>query len=93
MRSVKKPRIDVQGLTADPDIRREVIAAVTRLLRERPSNGENVDEAKNEFADAIVRIVELVIPRKRQKRAGRGWSGDAQTKTELEMAQTEMHTA
>ena len=38
-------------------------------------------------------LVELVILWKTHIRAGRGWSGDAQTKPELEMAETEMHTA
>ena len=35
----------------------------------------------------------LVVPRKKQKRAGKGWSGDTQTEAELEMAETEMHTS
>ena len=50
-------------------------------------------EAENDFTYAIARTAELVIPRKTHKRAGKGWSGDAQTKAELEMAETEMHTA
>ena len=70
MRSVKNPGIDLQCLTSDPDIRREVAAAVAKKLRERPSNGESVDEAENEFTDAIVRTADLVIPRKRHKSQG-----------------------
>ena len=70
VRSIKNPRIDLQCLTTDPDIGREVATAVVKQLRERTPNGENVDETEIDFADAIVRTVELVIPRKRQKRRG-----------------------
>ena len=52
-----------------------------------------MDEAEKDFTDAIVRTAELVIPRTRKRRAGRGWNGDAQEKADLEMAETEMHTA
>ena len=93
VRSVKNPRIDLQGLTTNPNIRREVAAAVAKQLRERVRNGETVDEAEKNFTDAIVRTAEIVIPWKSQKRVRKGWSGDAQTKAELEMAETEMHTA
>ena len=91
VRSVKKRLIDIQCLTIDADIRREVAAVVAKQLRERPTNRESVDETKNEFTDAIVRTAELVIPRKKQKRVGRGWSGDAQTQSELEKVETEMY--
>ena len=52
-----------------------------------------MDAAERDFTDAVVRTAELVIPRKRRKRVGRGWSGDAQTQSELEKAETEMRTA
>ena len=57
--------------------RREAAAAVARKLRERLPIGESVDKAEKDFTDAVVRTAELVIPRKRRKRVGRGWSGDA----------------
>lgn len=69
--------IDLQYLTSDPNIGREVATAVMKQLQDE--------------ADAIVRTAEIVIRRKKQKRVGRGWSGDGHTKFEL--AETEMHTA
>ena len=93
VRTVKNPGIDLQCLTTEPDVRREVDTAVAKKLRERLPIGESVDEAERDFTDAVVRTAELVIPRKRQKRVARGWSGDAQTKAEHEEAETEMHTA
>ena len=92
VKSVKNPHIDLQCLTTDPYVRREMAAAVAKQLRGRPPIGESMDEAEKDFPDTIVRTTELVIPRKRQKRVGRGWSGGAQTIAELEMAETEMHT-
>ena len=67
--------------------------SVAKQLREKPPKGERVNEAEKDFTDAVVRTAELVRPRKGQRRAGIGRSGDAQTKAELEMAETEMHTA
>ena len=93
VRTVKNPGIDLQCLTTDPDVRREVATAVAKKLREGLPIGKSVVEAEKNFIDAVVRTAELVMPRKRQKRVGRGWSGDAQIKAELEMAETEMHTA
>jgi len=93
VRTVKNPGIDLQCLTTDPDVRREVATAVAKTLRERLPIGESVDEAERDFTDAVVWTAELVIPRKRRKRVARGWSVDAQTQSELEKAETEMHTA
>ena len=46
VRPVKSPGIDLQCLTTDPDVRREVATAVARKLRERLPIGESVDEAE-----------------------------------------------
>ena len=40
-----------------------------------------------------MRTAELVIPPQERRRPGRGWSGDALTKTELQAATDAMHTA
>ena len=63
VRAVKNPCIDLQCLTTDPDIRREMATVVTKQLRERLPNGESVDEAEKDFTDAIVRTAELVLQR------------------------------
>lgn len=39
-------------------------------LRERPTNSESVNQVKAEFDDAIMRIVELVMPRNMHMKAG-----------------------
>ena len=51
-----------------------------------------MDEAEAEFTYSIMRTGELVMPRKKRKRAGRRWSGDAQRKAEPEMTGKDMHT-
>lgn len=65
VRMVENPRTDLQCRNTDPDIGREVVAAVAKQLREKPPNGDSVDEAEAELTDTIMRTAGLVIPRKR----------------------------
>ena len=66
--------------------------AVGRHLRANPPGDSSVDDVEAAFAAAIMRTVELVIP-PQGRRPGRGWSGDAQTEAELQIATDVMHAA
>ena len=52
-----------------------------------------MDDVKAAFAAAIMRTAELVIPPQERRRPGRDWSGDVQTKAELQTATDAMHAA
>ena len=52
-----------------------------------------MDDVEDASAAAIMRIAELMIPPQERRRTGRGWSGNARTKTELQAATDPMHTA
>ena len=90
--SAKLP-VDRRRLVTDPQLRQEVATAVGRHLRANPPGDSNVDDVEAAFAAAIVRNAELVIPPQERRRPGRGWSGDTQTKAELQTATDAMHAA
>ena len=77
----------------DPQFRLEVAIAVGRHLRANPPGESNVDDVEVVFAAAIMRTAELVIPPQERRRPERGWSGDAQTEAELQIAADAIHAA
>ena len=94
LRASPKPLVDRRRLVTDSQLRQEELGtAVGRHLRENPPCDSNVDDVEAAFATAIMRTAELVIPFQKQKRPGRGWSGDAQTEAELQAATDSMHAA
>ena len=93
LRVSAKPPVDRRRLVTDPQLRQEVATAVGRHLRANPPGDSNVDVVEAAFAAAIMRTAEMVIPPQERRRLGRGWSGDAQTKAELQTATDAMHTA
>lgn len=48
MKAVVKPRIDLQCLTTDPDIGREMAAAVTDQLRQKLPHDDSVDKLETD---------------------------------------------
>ena len=52
-----------------------------------------MDDVEVAFTAAIMQTAELVIPSRKRRRSGRGWSGDAQTEAELQAATDAMHAA
>ena len=91
--SAKKPPVDRRRLVTDLQLRQEVATAVGRHLRANPPGDSSVDDVEAAFVAAIMRTAELVIPPQERRRPGRGWSGDARTKAELQAATDAMHTA
>ena len=77
----------------DPQLRQEIATAVGRHLRANPPGDISVDDVEAASAVAIMRIAELMIPPQERRRTGRGWSGNARTKAELQAATDAMHTA
>ena len=67
--------------------------AVGRDLRANPPENSNVNDVEAAFGAAIMGTAELVIPHQERRRPRRGWSGDAQTETELQAATDAMHEA
>lgn len=57
--------------------------------RETSKHGGGVNEYVTKFTAAVMRILELLMPRKRHKRARRGWSRDVPNKKELETTETD----
>ena len=88
-----KPPVDRRRLVTDPILRQEVATAVGRHLRANPLGDSKVDDVEATFAAVIMRTAELVIPPQERRRPGRGWSGDAQTEAELQIATDAMHAA
>ena len=77
-----------------PQLRQEVATAVGRPLRSNPPGDSSVDGVEAAFAAAIMQTVdELLIPPKERTEPGQGWSGDAQTEAELQVATDAMHAA
>ena len=93
LRVSAKPPVDRRRLVTDPQLRQVVATAVGRHLRANPPGDSNVDDVETVLATAIMRPAELVIPPQERRRAGRGWSGDAQTEAELQTATDAMHAA
>ena len=93
LRVSAKPSVDRRRLVTDPQLRQEVFTAVGRHLRANSPGDSNVDDVEAAFTAAIMRTPELVIPPQERRRPGRGWSGDAQTETELQTATDAMHAA
>ena len=83
--------MDLRRLVTDPQLRQEVSTAIGRHLTTNPPAGRNVDDVEAAFASAVMRTAEFVIPSQERKRPGQGWSGDAQTKAELQAAIDAMH--
>ena len=92
LRAPAKPPVDCRRLVTDPQLRQEVATAVRKHLRANPPGDSSVDDVEVAFAAATMRTAELVIPPQEQRRPGRGWSGDARTKSELQPATDAMHT-
>ena len=67
--------------------------AVGRNLRANPSEECYVNDMEAAFGAAIMRTAELVISHQERRRPRRGWSGDAQTETELQAATDAMYEA
>ena len=93
LRVSAKPPIDRKRPVTDPQLRQEVATTVGRHLRANPPGYSNVDDVEAAFAAAIMRTAELVIPPQERRRPGRDWSGDAQTKAELQTGSDAMHAA
>ena len=93
LRVSAKPPVDRRRLVTDPQLRQEVATAVGRHLRANPPGDSNVDDVEAAFAAVIMRTAGLVIPVQKRRRPGRGWSGDAQTKVELQTATDAIHAA
>ena len=93
LRAPAKSPVDRRRLVTDPQLRQEVATAVGRHLRANPPGDSSVDDVEPVFAAAIMRTAELVIPPQERRRPGRGWSGDARTKNELQAATDAVHTA
>ena len=93
LRASAKPPVNRRRLVTDPQLRQEVATAVGRHLRTNPPGDSSVDDVEAAFAAAIMRTAELVTPPQERRRTGRGWSGDARTKTELQAATDGMHAA
>ena len=85
--------MDRRRLLTDPQLRQEVATAVGRHLRENSLGDSNVDDVEAAFAAVIMRTAELVILPQKRRRPGRGWSGDAQTEPELQIATDAMQAA
>ena len=83
LRASAKPPVDRRRLVTDPQLRQEVATAVGRHLRANPPGDSSVDDVEAEFAAAIMRTAELVVPPQKRRRPGRGWSGDARTEAQL----------
>ena len=66
---------------------------IGRRLRANPPGDSNVNDVEAAFAAIIMRNAELVIPPQKRKRSRRGWSGNAQTEVELQIAAEAMHAA
>ena len=67
--------------------------AVGRYHRVNLREDSSVDDVKDAFTAAIMQTAEMAIPPQEQRRPGRGWSGDAQTESELQAATDAMHAA
>ena len=93
LRASAKPPVDRRRLVTDPQLRQEVATAVGRHLRANPPGDSSVDDVEAAFAAAIMRTAELIIPAEERRSPGRGWSGDARTEAELQVATDAMHTA
>ena len=93
LRASAEPPVDPRRLVTDPQLRQEVATAVGRHLRANPPGDSSVDDVEAEFATAIMRTAELVIPPQERRRPGRGWSGDSRTEAELQAATDAIHTA
>ena len=87
------PISDYNVVSAPVKLRQEVATAVERHLKANSPGDSSVDDVEAAFAAAIMRTAELVIPPQEQRKPGRGWSGDARTKAELQAATDTMHTA
>ena len=83
LRTSAKPSVDFRRLVTDPQLRQEVATAVGRHIKANLPGDSNVDDVEVAFAAAIMRTAELVIIPQERRRRGRGWSGDAQTESEL----------
>ena len=88
-----KPPVDRRRLVTDPQIRQKVDTAVRRHLRAKPPGDSNVDDVEAAFAAAIMGTAELATPPQERRRPGRGWSGDAQTRAELQTATSDAMNA
>ena len=93
LRVSAKSSVDRRRLVTYPQLRQKVATAVGRHLRANPPGDSNVDDVEATFVAAIMRNAELVIPPQERRRPGRGWSGDAQTEAELQIATDAMHAA
>ena len=72
---------------------RQVATGVVRHLRANLPGDISVDDAEDAFAAVIMRAAERTMPPQERRRPGRGCSGDAQTKAELQAATDAMHAA
>ena len=93
MRAPAEPPVDRRRLVTDPQLRQEVITSVGRQLRVNPTGYSSVDDVEAAFTAAIMRTAELVILPQERRRLGRGWSGGARRKSELQAATDAMHAA
>ena len=93
LRASAKPPVDRKRLVTDTQLRQEVATAVGRNPRANRPGDSNVDNMEAAFASVIVRTAESETPPQERRRPGRGWSGDAQTETELQTATDAMHAA
>ena len=94
LRVSAKPPVDRRRLVTDLQLRQKVATAVRRHLRAKSPGDSNVDDVEAAFAAAIMRTAEVAIPPQERRKPGRRWSGDAQTREELQTATSDaMHAS
>ena len=89
MKAKELPPIDRRRLTNDPHLRKEVATVIGDHLRAFPSSGSSVDDVETAFTTAaILQTEERVVPPQAHKLLRRGWTGNAQTESEIGVAMT-----
>ena len=76
-----------RSVTADPNLRQEVVTAIGDHLRAVPPSCSSVD-VETVSTTAILQTTKRVAPPRERRLPGRGWMGDAQAEAEINMAMT-----